>query len=140
MTKYKTEQRKKLIDFFQKNMHRSVSAQDIYDSLDSRDISMSAIYRNLSDMENDGQICRVNDSIRQGMFYQYMDPDHCFNVVHLKCKKCDATFHLNQHISQMMVGYAKEEYDFKINCTGAFLYGECEKCSDSFMNDCIKEN
>ncbi len=128
MNKYKTEQRKILLDFFQNNTHRSVTAQDIFESLRDRNISMSAIYRNLSEMEKDRQICRVNDSSKPGVYYQYIDPVHCANVVHLKCQKCDTTFHLNQHISRMMVGYAKEEYDFDIKCTGAFLFGECEKC------------
>ena len=137
MSKYKTEQRKTLIDYFESNNHRSLSAQDIHTDLKEQGISISAIYRNLAEMEKDGIVYKVAENSRPGVFYQYIDPDKCTNLIHLKCITCDATLHLNKHISQMMVAYAKDEYGFVINCTGAFMYGECAICSQKRQGSLI---
>lgn len=129
MNKYKTEQRKKILDFFQGNYHQSLSAQDIYESLRNDDVSMSAIYRNLTDMEIDGLICKVSEIGKNGVYYQYIHPNKCVGSIHLKCKNCNMTMHLNQHIAQMMINYAKDEHGFSINQIGSFLYGTCANCS-----------
>ena len=131
MKKYRTEQRKQLIEFFEKNTHRSFSAQDIYNVLCDQHVSMSAIYRNLAYMEKTGIIHKVSGNARSGVFYQYVDPLKCIDVVHLKCEDCDTTLHLNHHISQMIIAYAKEEQNFIINSFGSFLYGKCATCSQN---------
>ena len=134
MSKYNTEQRKKLISYFENNSHRSVSAQDIYATLQSQDISMSAIYRNLAEMEKENLICKVNENNRSSICYQYIDPVKCINAIHLKCQHCDSTIHLNHHISELVSGYAKEEYGFALNFVGAFLYGKCATCSQKLVH------
>ncbi|MFI3212294.1 MAG: transcriptional repressor [Eubacteriales bacterium] len=128
MSKYKTEQRKKLITLFENNIHRTLSAQDIATALDGQGISTSAIYRNLTEMVDEGLLCKVSSQNRSGSLYQYVDPNHCVGVIHFKCEKCDATFHLDRSISQMIMNIAKEHYHFSINGGSAFLYGRCENC------------
>ena len=129
MSKYKTEQRKILVDYFEHNNHQSLSAQEIFTALDNQDISMSAIYRNLSEMEKEGIVCKVDGDNRQTAYYQYINSKECIGAIHLKCQTCDTTLHLNHNIAQMMMGFTKEEYGFIINPCGAFLYGKCAKCS-----------
>lgn len=129
MGKYQTEQRKKLIDFFKKSPHQSFSAQDISVYLKEDSISKSAIYRNLSEMVSDGFLCKVTEKHRSGTLYQYVDPIHCDGIIHFKCQNCENTFHLSHSISQMVIDLAREEFSFNVNRSSAFLYGECEKCS-----------
>ncbi len=129
MSKYKTEQRKILVDFFENNNHRSVSAQEIFVELAEHGISKSAIYRNLSEMENEGFITKLREKNRNGSLYQYNDLHNCVGIIHLKCQVCESTFHLNRHISHMVLNLAKDENGFTINDTSAFLYGQCANCS-----------
>lgn len=129
MSKYKTEQRKKLINLFEKNPHFSFSPQQIFNKLGQDEISMSAIYRNLSEMVDDGTVSKVRENKGSGNFYQYIDPKHCDGIIHLKCRKCDNVIHLSKSVSQMVINLSKEELSFNIDGTTAFLYGECEKCS-----------
>ncbi|MFI3208537.1 MAG: transcriptional repressor [Eubacteriales bacterium] len=129
MNKYTTEQRKKLMKLFEEHQHHTFSAQDIATALSNQDISTSAIYRNLSAMVGEGLICKVSEKNRTGSLYQYVDPVHCEGIIHFKCENCDATFHLNTHISQMVIAIAQESHDFQVNGSAAYLYGLCEKCS-----------
>ncbi len=129
MVKYQTEQRKILVDFFKESNHRALSAQDIHRELASTNISVSAIYRNLADMEKQNIVCRISEENRTGALYQYVDPNCCIGVIHLKCQSCQATFHLNKHISQMVIELARESHNFSINSFAAFLYGKCDNCS-----------
>lgn len=129
MSKYQTEQRKKLITLFENSPHQTLSAQDIAATLCDQGISVSAIYRNLSEMVEDGILCKVSEKNRSGSLYQYMDPHHCAGIIHFKCDSCDATYHLDRHISQMIMNIAQDNFSFETNGTAAFLYGKCSKCS-----------
>ncbi len=131
MSKYNTDQRRILTEFFKNGNHKSFSVQDIFAEISKFGISMSAIYRNLTEMENAGIICKVFEKNRTGALYQYVDQDNCKGIIHLKCQSCDQTFHLNRHLSQMLTGMAKDEYNFTINTSLAFLYGKCDECNEN---------
>ncbi len=134
MSKYQTEQRKKLVTLFENSPHQTLSAQDIAAALHDQGISVSAIYRNLSEMVNDGILCKVSEKNRSGSLYQYVDPHHCAGIIHFKCDSCDATYHLDRNISQMLIGIAHDQFSFDLNGNAAFLYGKCKKCSQQHNN------
>ncbi len=129
MSKYQTEQRGKLLELFKTSEHQSFSASDIFKKYANDDISISAIYRNLKTMENDGLICKIVDNKRGEALYHYVNPDKCLGVIHLKCEECENTYHLNKHISTMIMNIAKDDLKFSISNSSAFLYGKCDKCS-----------
>ncbi len=129
MSKYQTEQRQKLLDLFKNSGHQSFSASDILNKFGNDDISISAIYRNLKTMENEGLICKVVDNKRPESLYHYINPKSCLGVIHLKCENCENTYHLNRHISDMIMNMAKDDLKFTVSNTSAFLYGKCDNCS-----------
>lgn len=129
MLKYKTGQRKQILAFFKKNVHKSFTAHDIRKALSRDSVSLSAIYRNLNDMEREGLVCKIKEESRLATLYQYNDPEECAGIIHLKCQSCDATFHLSRAISQMLSAFAKEDLAFEINNSNTFLYGKCKNCS-----------
>lgn len=129
MSKYITEQRKNLLDLFENSRHQSFSANEIQELLANKDVSTSAIYRNLTEMVKEGLLCKVSEKNRSGTLYQYVDPEHCVGVIHFKCQSCNSTFHLDKNISQMVIAVAKDAFEFNVNGKAAFLYGECSNCS-----------
>ncbi len=129
MSKYKTEQRQKLLELFKKSDHQTFSARDILSQFHSEEISISAIYRNLKEMEKQGLICKVNEKGRAEALYQYVHPQSCVGIIHLKCDNCGNTYHINRHVSNMVLNMASDELNFKINNSAAFLYGLCGNCS-----------
>ena len=130
MSRYQTEQRKTLISFFEGKSHQSFSALEIYEKLKSENISKSSIYRNISEMLEDGLLYKVYESHRKEALFQYVPSQVCQEIIHLKCQQCQDVIHFDKHISQMVTNVALESYSFKIS-NNLVLYGECENCSQS---------
>ena len=129
MIKYQTEQRKILLSLFEKDNHKSYSVNEIVSAISDAGISPSAIYRNLKYLEKDGIICKINDPKQSEARYHYLSPHDCVGVIHLKCEVCDEIYHLNRHVSDMIFALAKDDVNFFLNKSGAFLYGKCGNCS-----------
>ncbi len=133
MKKYRTKQRDKLIEYFERDVHRSVSAQDIYRELNEEEqgelISLSAIYRNLAEMEKEQLLCKVSKNGETRALYQYVHPTGCCGVIHLKCEECEETLHLDKSVSQMIFSMAQNQFQFFLNGSSAYLYGKCSLCT-----------
>ncbi len=126
---YTTDQRKILFSFFKENIHESFSVKQLELILGNEGISRSAIYRNIALLEDEGVLCRVANDKNRETLYQYIDPDKCSGVIHLKCDRCTATHHLNKYASEMISGLALENFGFIVNTQKAVIYGLCENCS-----------
>ena len=63
MAKYVTKQRRQLLDYLSRHTDEQMTARQIADALTQENISLSAVYRNLSDLEADGLLKR---SVREG--------------------------------------------------------------------------
>ncbi len=131
MSSYSTNQRKILLEFFQKNTHSSFSAKQIKEELENIDISMSAIYRNLILLEKNGFLQKVQVSDKKETVYQYTDLDHCANLIHLICDSCKKSYHFEQDFSDLIVENALQEKGFMVNKQRTFINGICKLCSSS---------
>lgn len=72
MAKYLTRQRKRLLEYLSKHTDEQISARQIAEDLAADQISISAVYRNISALEEEGLLKR---SVREGtreVFYQYI--------------------------------------------------------------------
>ena len=92
--KYMTKQRKALLRYLSQHADETLSAKQIEAALSGEGISISAVYRNLSELEREGKIRRVNQSGSREVFYQYTDGAHCRECLHLSCEKCGKTYHM----------------------------------------------
>ena len=64
MPKYMTKQRKALIEYLSNHTDEQLSARQIASDLADQEISLSAVYRNLSEMKDEGllKICPKSGS------------------------------------------------------------------------------
>ena len=69
MTKYLTKQRRILLNYLSEHADEMLSAKEIADSLADQGISVSAVYRNLSALEEEKLIHRVNIGATREIFY-----------------------------------------------------------------------
>lgn len=83
MPKYMTKQRKALLSFLSAHADEELSARQIAQTLSGEGISISAVYRNLSALEQEGKIRRVSKNGSREVFYQYTDCTACKNCLHL---------------------------------------------------------
>ena len=125
-----TRQRRLLLEYFSGHTDESISANDIIEELAKDQISKSAVYRNLSDLESEGKIRRVTQNAGREVYYQYADDEHCKEHLHLSCKKCGKTFHLCSEIADELIDNVLSREGFAVDKSVTVLYGMCRNCRE----------
>ena len=128
MPKYMTKQRKALLNYLSMHADERLSAKQLEDALKSEGISISAVYRNISELEREGKVRRVNNSGSREVFYQYTDGAHCKDSLHLSCEKCGKTYHMNSAVAQTLIENLAQSDEFTIDKANTVLYGVCGDC------------
>lgn len=130
MPKYMTKQRKILLAYLSQHADESLTARQIASSLAEHDISISAVYRNLSDLESEHKVRRVSMGGSREICYQYTDAEKCRESLHLSCQKCGRTYHMDMAGANILVNRVEQNEKFKIDRTNTVLYGICETCQN----------
>lgn len=128
MPKYMTKQRKNLLSFLSVHADEEFSARQISEMLDDSTISISAVYRNLAELEKGGKIRRISKNGSREVFYRYIDEKRCKNHLHLSCEKCGKTFHMNMSGTDELVKSVALGEEFAIDRVNTVLYGVCKEC------------
>lgn len=128
MQKYKTRQRRVLLDYLAAHADEELSARQIETALREFDISLSAVYRNLSALESEGKVRRVSKSGSREVYYQYTDCMSCKDCLHLSCEKCGKTYHMNIPGMEMLIENLASSDEFAIDRKNTVLYGVCKSC------------
>lgn len=131
MAKYKTEQRKLMQEFFADHPHEMFSAKHIFEVLGEGTISISAVYRNLSELESYGLVRRCTKSGSREAFYQYTGIEDCREHIHLTCKKCGKTIHMALDDTDELVRNASKYKNFAVDRTATVLLGICGACRNT---------
>ena len=127
MPKYLTKQRKLLIEYLSSRPDESISAGEIAEAMYDR-VSVSAVYRNLADMEAEGRLRRVAGGGSREAVYQYIDETACRSALHLSCKKCGRTVHMQKQIADSLVNSVEQNDHFSIDKGETIIYGVCGNC------------
>ncbi len=126
--RYFTEQRRKLLSYLSEHTDEQITIRQIADALSKENISISAIYRNLSSLEEEGLLKR---SVREGtreVFYQYIASDKCKDNLHLSCRICGKSLHLGEQEANQLIQRTLESTGFQIDKNETVLYGICANC------------
>lgn len=128
MAKYMTKQRKVLIDFFAHHADETLSARQIAALLEGESISVSAVYRNLSEMEQEGMVRRATKAGSREVFFQYMEAPECKQCLHLSCKRCGRTYHMDTQEAEELIRSITRSEQFTVDKADTVLYGVCGMC------------
>ena len=128
MPKYMTKQRKALLGYLAEHADEELSAREIEKALQSEGISISAVYRNLSALEQEGKIRRLTKSGSREVFYQYTDCSSCRDCLPLSCEKCGKTYHMSVPGAELLVSNLAQSDEFEIDKANTVLYGVCRDC------------
>ena len=128
MPRYNTRQRALLLEYLQKHADESLSAAQIADELKKANISISAVYRNLSLLEDEGKIHRTSKSDDRTVYYRFTDCEECKSHLHLSCSHCGRTFHMDLPSTRKLIESVEEKSDFEIDSADTVLYGLCKDC------------
>ena len=128
MAKYLTIQRKRLLNYLSEHTDEQMTARQIADALEAKQISLSAVYRNLAELEEEGLLKR---SVREGtreVFYQYIDAEECKDSLHLTCCNGGKSIHLGDREAKQLLCSTLESTGFLIAKSETILYGVCAEC------------
>ncbi len=126
MVNYQTEQRKYLLDFFEKNRDRQFSIDVIQNEVTA--VSRSAIYRNINQMVDDGFIRRFQKEGCRKFYYQYVGNSECRAHLHLKCSACGTIFHMDLDTSNKLLEFLEHKIEFSLDINKTMLLGCCRAC------------
>ena len=130
MAKYMTKQRTLLLNFLSDHADETLSAGQIVKALSDKGISASAVYRNLSMLEQEGRVRRTAKAGIQEAFYRCVDTERCRGHLYLSCLRCGKTVHMEENeTDELVLSLAKNE-GFTLDRTDTVLYGICADCKD----------
>mgnify|MGYP002627309109 CR=1 FL=1 len=98
-------------------------------------ISKSAVYRNLSDLEQEGQVRRSARGGEREIRYQFMAAERCRGCLHLCCTQCGRTFHMDSAgaaVAELLKRCGEIKSDMNVNVTNARrrIEGDLESVTD----------
>lgn len=126
MSRYLTRQRKLLLDHLDRHADQLLTAQEIADALGPDTISLSAVYRNLADLEAEGKVLR---GVREGAAsYRFAAAPGCQGCLHLSCKRCGRTFHMDGQGAERLLADVARSEGFAVDKAETVLYGVCGAC------------
>ena len=125
MAHYKTNQRRELTAFLMENHDNPMSAAQISESVD---MSISAVYRNLEVLENEGMVTRyAKDGCRE-ILYRYTASEECSGMIHLCCTVCGRTFHMEKDSCRILSDILTEHDGFEMDISRTVIHGVCRGC------------
>ena len=128
MKRYDTRQRDSLLDFLNQHPDQSLSVRQIAQALCARQISLSAVYRNLSQLEAEGLIRKSVKPGSRESYYQFVGAEGCRSHLHLSCTRCGKTFHMDgEHTAQLTRAMCELD-GFDLDILKTVLYGVCQDC------------
>lgn len=130
MVAYITKQRKVLLDFLSNHPHEIFSAVQIMDHIKVEKLSLSSIYRNLSELEVAEMIRKISKSGSREAYYQYIDKESCNKQVHLFCKKCEKLYHTDKENVESFSKQIFEVDGFTVDQANTIIYGVCKNCKN----------
>ena len=136
MTKYTTRQRRLLLDYLHSHADEELTVRQIGQALTS-EISTSAVYRNLDALESEGKVRRLSKSGAREVFYQYAGAEHCRDCLHLSCKKCGRTYHMDTAEAERIIQSIAACDSFAIDKTDTVLYGVCGCCQEAHGGEAL---
>lgn len=128
MSKYMTKQRKALLAFLSAHADEELTARQMEQALSEQGISISAVYRNLADLEKEGKVRRSSKSGSREVYYLYTDGSECRDCLHLSCEKCGKTYHMSMEGAQTLIDALAQSDEFTVDKSNTVLYGVCKSC------------
>lgn len=128
MAKYMTRQRRVLLSYLSGRADELLSVREIADALEAEDVSRSAVYRNVAELEAEGTLRRDRGGDAREVYYRYAGAADCKECLHLSCKRCGRTFHMASGGADELTRTVEKTEGFSVDRSDTVLYGVCAAC------------
>ncbi len=117
-----------MLDYMIRHKDESVSANQIAEELKENGISISAVYRNLASLEEEGKVTKISKGGSRKVYYRYTAAEDCRSHIHLSCRQCGKTYHMDIPATEALVSNVEKDSDFSVDRSSSVLYGICGSC------------
>lgn len=128
MAQYITKQRKILQDYLSQHIDEELSAKKVAEDLSQQQVSLSAIYRNLAQMEKEQLVVQCHKEGSREFYFRYVAGADCQGSLHLSCKICNKILHISPEESSLLHSKILDEHGFAMDYTNTVFYGICKEC------------
>lgn len=138
---YRTEGRRRLMDFLRQHPDRQYTAEELAaeigradssgDTLSFVKCSKSSLYRHLSELCAEGTVRKYRSDTQSAYVYQYIGGGDCCHHFHLKCLACGELIHLECAVSEELLSHIATDHHFAVDSGRSILYGLCEVCAEA---------
>ena len=119
-----------MLAFLGEHPDKLLTARQMADALAEKQISLSAVYRNLAQLEAEEKVRRSAKSGSHEAFYQYLDAKGCKGALHMSCIKCGKTFHMADSNAALFAKHLAQSEQFTLDAADTILYGICADCKE----------
>lgn len=122
----KTKGRKEVFDYLLENKGKHLSAQEIFEKLKSKGVSLTTVYRTLSLLEKTGIVKSTSFSKRHKSYEIFKEPH-----IHLICSNCGRIEEIKAPPVKTLIKFLKLEKRVRITDELFYkieIYGICNKC------------
>lgn len=135
MAEYVTEQKRMLSDFLTAHRESAYTVEELVGEM-SREYgdavpAKSTVYRLITRLVEDGRVRRFVRGHSRRFVYQIVDGESCHSHLHLRCIGCGRLLHLDDEVSDELLGRVKDISNFSVNEAETVLLGECSECNEN---------
>ena len=120
----KTKTREEILSLFQ-NSNSPLMANDIFEKLKDKNITLSSIYRTLETFTNEGLIIKNLDP-KGTALYTIKQEKHSH---YLQCKNCKKKVELEYCPYHKINDKIGKDFDFEVDEHNVVIYGTCKNCN-----------
>ena len=132
MAGYATEQKRMLLDFLRDHCESAYTVEELI--LGMRQTygegipGKSTVYRLMTRLVEEGTVKRFVRGHSRQFVYQIVAGEHCHSHLHLKCMGCGKLIHLDEGLSDELLGKVRASSDFAVDEEETVLFGACAAC------------
>ena len=116
-----------MLNYLGEHYDESLSSLEIVKKLSASGVSKSAVYRNLTALEQDGKVRRIAKVGERTAYYQFVG-SNCVGKIHLSCIKCGKTGHISSETAKYLTKSLNDQDGFALDSGETVLYGVCKEC------------
>lgn len=135
MAEYATEQKRILKKILEDNSNSAYTVEELICKLKAEyphsPLGKSTVYRLMTRLTEEGTVKRFVRGNSRKFAYQIVIGEHCDCHLHLKCMSCGKLIHLDESISDELLGRVRDTNDFSVNEEATVLFGKCSSCKNS---------
>ncbi len=128
MAKYITKQRRILQEYLENKIDEELSAKKVAEDLADKNVSLSAIYRNLTEMEKEKEIVQCSKEGSREFYFRYIKNNECTSSLHYSCKICNTIKHMSIEETNYINQRILENLNFTLDLPSTIFYGICDNC------------